>query len=70
MGDWVYLKMQFYRQLSMKSRRRFKFSPKFYGPFEILQKVGLVDCPLKLPTGTIIHNVFHVSFLKKNVGNA
>lgn len=68
-GDWVYLKMQPHQQLSMKSRWCVKLSPKFYGPFEILQRIGPVAYKLKLLADALIHDIFHVSLLKKKVGN-
>jgi hypothetical protein len=70
-GDWVYLNMQRYRQLSTKGKKgNKKLSPKFYGPNEILAKVGKVAYHLNLPPGSLIHLVFHVSQLKKHIGPA
>ena len=43
-----------------------KLHPRYVGPFEILRKVGKVAYELKLPPQMCnIHNVFHVSMLKK-----
>ena len=43
-----------------------KLSPRFIGPFEILKSVGRVAYELALPPHMQhIHNVFHVSMLKK-----
>lgn len=68
-GDFVYVRMQPYRQLSISLKRNLKLSPRFYGPFEIIQKVGAVAYKLKLPEGSKIHPVFHVSLLKKQIGS-
>jgi hypothetical protein len=40
---------------------------KYCGSFEILERIGPVDYMLSLPTSMIIHNVFHVSLLKKYI---
>ncbi|KAL8091671.1 hypothetical protein AgCh_034076 [Apium graveolens] len=43
-----------------------KLSPRFVGPFEILEKVGKVDYKLTVPPSLEkVHNVFHVSLLRK-----
>ena len=46
--------------------KREKLSPRFIGPFEILKRVGTVACRLALPPGMSgVHEVFHVSMLRK-----
>ena len=45
-----------------------KLSPKFVGPFEILKRIGKVAYELALPpTLAEVHNVFHVSMLRKYI---
>jgi hypothetical protein len=39
--------------------------PKFFGPFQIIERMGEVAYKLKLPKSTRLHVVFHVSMLKK-----
>ena len=44
-----------------------KFTPEFYGPHQIIQRIGELAYKLALPTKSKIHLVFHVSRLKKVV---
>ncbi|KAL5552340.1 hypothetical protein UlMin_002516 [Ulmus minor] len=52
----------------MRFGKRGKLSPRYIRPFEILEKVGKVAYRLTLPPDlSSVHNVFHVSMLKKYV---
>lgn len=43
-------------------------SPRLYGPYRVLEKIGIVACRFKLPPEAKMHPVFHVSCLKKKLG--
>jgi hypothetical protein len=66
-GDFVYLRVsptQGVQRFGIKG----KLAPRYVGPFEILEICGLVAYRLQLPPQlAAIHNVFHVSQLKKCV---
>ncbi|GJT39872.1 ty3-gypsy retrotransposon protein [Tanacetum coccineum] len=64
-GDWVWLKLQPHMQVSLRQEKQNKFSPKYYGPFEVISKMGDVAYKLNLPEYSQMHDVFHVSQLKK-----
>ena len=46
--------------------KRGKLSPRYIGPFEVLERVGTVAYQLALPPNLSgVHVVFHVSMLRK-----
>jgi len=47
-GNWVWLKLQPYKQQSLQFRVTQKLAPKFYGPFQVEARVGKVAYRLKL----------------------
>ena len=69
-GDWVFLRLQLYKQMSLKQAKKDnKLSPKYYGLYKVLQKIGTMAYKLELPTTSRLHPVFHVSCLKKVIGD-
>ncbi|GJW51736.1 retrotransposon-related protein [Tanacetum coccineum] len=64
-GEWVYVKLQPHRQVSVRQGLQHKLSAKYYGPFLVIGKIGKVAYKLQLPTTSLVHPVFHVSQLKK-----
>ncbi|KAJ9563826.1 hypothetical protein OSB04_008986 [Centaurea solstitialis] len=64
-GDRVLLKVSPWKGL-VRFGKRGKLSPRYVGPFEIIERVGPVAYKLRLPEEmSEIHNTFHVSNLKK-----
>jgi hypothetical protein len=67
-GDFVFLKLQPYVQSSVAPRAHHKLLFKYYGPYEIVERVGEVAYRLALPENSRIHPVIHVLQLKKAIG--
>ena len=67
-GDFVYVKLHPYRQVSNSHWVNAKLAPKFYCPFQVLDRIDAMTYRLELPAGSRIHNIFHVSQLRKHVG--
>jgi hypothetical protein len=68
-GDHVFLKVKTNRS-SLKLGSCTKLAARFCGPFEILDRIGPVAYMLALPASMTVHNLFHVSLLKKYVPDA
>ncbi|GJT14988.1 putative nucleotidyltransferase, ribonuclease H [Tanacetum coccineum] len=63
-GDRVFLKVSPFRRVK-RFRIKGKLSPRFIGPFEILERIGEVSYRLALPPQlSHVHDVFHVSLLR------
>lgn len=67
-GTHVFLRLQPYKQTSLKVEHCQKLAPKLYGPYTVLKHVGQVSYQLYFPSSSKLHLVFHVSFLKKLIG--
>ncbi|XP_057465119.1 uncharacterized protein LOC130754864 [Actinidia eriantha] len=68
-GDWVFLKVSPMKGI-MRFEKKGKLSPRYMGPFEILEKIGPVAYRLALtPDFANMHDVFHVSVLRKYIAD-
>ncbi|GKD88383.1 hypothetical protein Tco_1363890 [Tanacetum coccineum] len=70
MIDKVLLKVSPWKGV-MRFGKKGKLTSRYVGPFEILERTGPVAYRLRLPEELIsVHDTFHVSNLKKCLGNA
>ncbi|MCO5573795.1 hypothetical protein L7F22_027569 [Adiantum nelumboides] len=71
LGDWVLLRFEKARLRKMKGKERLfpKLGVRYYGPFQVCDKINDVAYTLKVPEGGKIHNAFHVSLLRPFVGD-
>ena len=65
MGDKVFLKVSLWRKI-LQFDQKGKLSPRFIGPYEILERIGPVAYRLALPPELAkLQDLFHVSMLRK-----
>ena len=68
-SDQVFFKVMLKRGV-VRFDKRGKLSPRFIGPFEILERVDTVAYRLALPPSMSgVHEVFHVSMLRRYTPN-
>ena len=64
-GEKVFLKVSPWKKV-MRFGKKGKLNPRFIGPYKVIEKVGPVAYRLALPPDLEkIHNVFHVSMLRR-----
>ncbi|GKE51863.1 putative reverse transcriptase domain-containing protein [Tanacetum coccineum] len=69
-GDKVLLKVSPWKGV-VRFGKKGKLAPRYVGPFEILERIGLVAYRLRLPEElSSVHDTFHVSNLKKCMTDA
>lgn len=69
-GDLVWVKLQPYLQLTVEKRVSQKLAKRYFRPFCVINRVGVVAYKLALQEKCRVHLVFHVSLLKPYVGDA
>lgn len=63
-GDKMFLKVSPWKKI-LRFGQKGKLSPRFIGPYEVIERIGPVAYRLALPAELKrIHNVFHVSMLR------
>nr|GEU63334.1 putative reverse transcriptase domain-containing protein [Tanacetum cinerariifolium] len=68
-GDYVLFKVSPWKGV-VRFGKKGKLAPRFFGPFEIIEKVGLVTYQLDMPEELNgVHDAFHVSNLKKRLAD-
>lgn len=67
-GQWVYVKIWPFRRRLVVGLRHPKLSKRFFGPFQVLERVEQVWYRLKLPDEARIHPVFYYSLKREHHG--
>ena len=68
-GGHVFIKVR-PKKIYLRMGSCAKLAPRYFGPFEILSRIGQVAYQLALPPNLKVHNVFHIYVLKKYVHDA
>jgi len=61
-GEWAWLRLHHRSASSITPSHPSKLSPRFYGPFQVVARVGAVAYRLRLPDNAKIHDFFMWSF--------
>ncbi|KAI5437859.1 hypothetical protein KIW84_023828 [Lathyrus oleraceus] len=66
-GERIFVKLRAHRQNFVVTRINAKLAARYYGPYPIVERIGVIAYKLKFPTSYRVHLMFHVSLLKKVV---
>lgn len=65
-GDWIYLKLQSYRQTTLALKQSLKLAAKYYGPFQVPKRIGKVAYKLQLSLAALPTQFFMFPYLNQN----
>ena len=65
-GDWVFLKLQPYKQNYLADKQYKKLSARYFEPYQIEDRIGVVACKLVLPVDPKCTPFFTYPNLKNN----
>ena len=68
-GDYVLLSSEHVLPDTLKRRPSAKLQPRFFGPFQVLKRIGPVAYRLSLPRSCHFHPTVHISRLKKYISS-
>ncbi|WVZ97744.1 hypothetical protein U9M48_043258 [Paspalum notatum var. saurae] len=60
-GDWVWLRLHHRTASAITATGHSKLGPRFYGPYEVIERIGEVAYRLKLPEGAKRYMMFSMS---------
>jgi len=68
-GDWVLLSLHQRTAVGITPASSSKLGPRYFGPYQVTERISAVAYHLRLPSKARIHDVFQVALLKKFEGN-
>lgn len=68
-GEKVLLKLNPQRRATVQGHINVKLAPQYFGPHEVVSRVGAVSYRPKFPRGCRVHPIFHISQLKPLKGD-
>lgn len=59
-GKYCYIRLQPHKQTSLAGQLYTNLRKRYYGPFKIIKRVGIISYKLELPPAVTIHPIFHI----------
>jgi hypothetical protein len=68
--EWAWLRLNHRAIVSIHDGPLYKLAPKYFRPYQVIERIDAITYRLQLPPKAQLHNVFYVAFLKKFEGAA